>query len=57
MTNFVFSRTALWHIMHATQSNCRRVLETLNFTSFNYSLQLNGPAVKPTDYEIQRFTH
>ena len=22
MTNFVFSRTAYWHIMHATHSNC-----------------------------------
>jgi len=21
--NFVFSRTVHWHIMHATQSNCR----------------------------------
>jgi len=25
---------------------------TLNFTSFNNGLQLNGPAVKPADYEI-----
>ena len=48
--NFVFNRTAHWHIMHATQS-------TLNCTSFNYALQLNSPAVKPTDYAIQRFTH
>ena len=28
---------------------------TLNFTSFDYGLQLNSPEVKPTDYEIQRF--
>ena len=27
-------------------------VQTLNFPSFNYSLQLNSPAVKPTDYEI-----
>jgi len=32
------------------------VARTLNFTSFNNGLQLNSPAVKPTDYEIQRFT-
>jgi len=25
---------------------------TLNFTSFNNDLELNSPAVKPTDYEI-----
>ena len=49
--NFVSSRTAHWHIICATQSNCRQ--RTLNYTSFNYGLQLNSPAVKPTDYKFR----
>jgi len=30
MTNFFFSRTAHWHIMHATESNCRRANSQLH---------------------------
>jgi len=42
---------------HACNTIKLRGCKLLNFTSFNYGLQLNSPAVKPTDHEIQRFTH
>jgi len=29
--NFIFSRTAYWHIMHAKQSNCRGANSQLHF--------------------------
>jgi len=50
MTNFVFSSkyTGTSCMQHSQTAGDR----TLNFTSFNYGLQLNSPAVKPTDYEI-----
>jgi len=51
--NFLFSRTAHWHIMNASmQGSQTAAARTLNFTSSNYGLQLNDRAVKRNDYEI-----
>jgi len=47
MVIFVFS-TLAHHACNSQTAGER----TLNFTSFDYGLQLNSPAVKPTDYEI-----
>ena len=49
--NILFSagqRTGTSCMQHSQTAGQR----TINFTSFNNDLQLNSPAVKPTDYEI-----
>ena len=51
--NFVFSRTAYWHIMHATHSNCSEW--TLNFTPFiNIAFNLTA---QQWSLLITRFRH
>ena len=49
--------TILFSAGQRTDTSCMQHTQTagartLNFTSFNYGLQLNSPAVKPTDYVI-----
>ena len=39
-------------LAHRTAHSQTAAERTLNFSSFNNGLQLTGPAVKPTDYEI-----